>query len=58
VNVFDPLDNKVPPVAAEYQSIASPEPGVAESATVPAPQREALPAVGAVGAGFTVTETL
>jgi hypothetical protein len=54
----DPLDSATPPVDVAYQSIVSPVPGVAEILTVPVPQREALPAVGAVGAGFTVTETL
>ena len=29
----------VPPVAAAYQSITSPEPGVADKFTVPVPQR-------------------
>ena len=44
----DPLSSKVPPVDSEYQSMVSPVPGVAEIATVPAPQRDAL--VGADGA--------
>ena len=45
----DPLSSKVPPVDSEYQSMVSPVPGVAEMATVPVPQREALVAVGADG---------
>ena len=45
----DPLSSKVPPVDSEYQSMVSPVPGVAEIATVPAPQRDALPADGADG---------
>ena len=45
----DPLASKFPPVASEYQSMVSPVPGVAEIATVPAPQRDALPADGGNG---------
>ena len=43
---------------AEYQFIASPTVGVAEIATVPVPQRDALPAVGDEGKAFTVNELL
>ena len=52
-----PLNNKVPPVAAEYQSIVSPAPAVADKVTVPVPQRELFPAVGADGKLFTVAVT-
>ena len=48
----DVLERAVPPVAAAYQSMVSPEPGVAEIITVPVPQREALPAAGAIGVGL------
>ena len=51
----DPLANTEPPVDAEYQSIVSPAPGVAEIDTVPFPQREDDPAVGTGGIAFTVT---
>ena len=51
-------DNKdVPPLEAEYQSMVSPAPAVAEIVTVPAPQRDALPADGADGTAFTVAVT-
>jgi len=43
IYVLELLCNKVPPVAAEYQSITSPLPGVAESVTLPLPQRDWLP---------------
>ena len=51
----DPLANTEPPVDAEYQSIVSPAPGVAEIDTVPVPQREDDPAEGSDGIEFTVT---
>ena len=51
----DPLANTEPPLAAAYQSIVSPAPGVAEIDTVPVPQREDDPAVGTEGIAFTVT---
>ena len=57
VNVADPDDNNVPPLAALYQSIVSPAPAVAEIVTLPGPQRDAGPAVGAAGRGLTVTAT-
>jgi hypothetical protein len=57
VNVADPDCNNVPPPAALYQSIVSPAPAVAEMLTLPVPQREAAPAVGADGSGVTVTVT-
>ena len=53
----DPLDRAVPPVAAAYQSMVSPAPGVAEILTVPDPQREPLTAVGADGTALTVAVT-
>ena len=46
-----------PPVAAAYQSIVSPAPGVADIVTVPVPHLDAGTAVGALGLGFTVTVT-
>ena len=51
----EPLANTEPPLEAAYQSIVSPAPGVAEIDTVPVPQREDDPAVGADGIAFTVT---
>ena len=44
----------MPLVAAEYQSIVCPFPGVAEIETVPLPHLEAELAVGAVGKVFIV----
>ena len=55
VNEFVPDASAVSPVAAAYQSIVCPAPGVADIVTVPDPQRELGPAVGATGSGFTVT---
>ncbi len=52
-----PLESIEPPDEAAYQSIVSPEPGVAEMVTVPEPQREALPAVGVDGEALTVAVT-
>ena len=51
------LVNNEPAVAASYQSMVSPEPGVAEITTVPVPQRSASLAVGAAGSEFTVAVT-
>jgi hypothetical protein len=54
------LDVPVPPLsgdpsdAAAYQSIVSPAPATALIVTLPAPQRELLPAVGVVRFGFMV----
>jgi hypothetical protein len=53
-----PLNNKVPPELAEYQSIVSPVAGVAEIVTVPVPHLEPAIPVGAVGDGFTTTIAL
>ena len=52
-----PLNNAVPPLAAVYQSMVSPAPGVADNGTVPVPQRELGPAAGAAGNGLTVAVT-
>jgi hypothetical protein len=52
-----PDNNAVPPLEAAYQSITLPEVVVAEMVTVPAPQREALPAVGAAGLEMTEATT-
>ena len=57
VKLLEPVAKAVPPVAAAYQSIVSPAPGVAEIVTVPVEQRAALPAVGADGKLFTVAVT-
>lgn len=57
VNVVDPDASNVPPLAALYQSMVSPAPGVADIVTVPVPQRDAGTAVGAAGIGVTVTAT-
>ena len=51
-----PVVKTEPPVEAEYQSISLPA-RVAEIATVPLPQREPLPAVGADGLAITVATT-
>ena len=51
------LNNNVPPLDAEYQSIVCPAPGVAEIFTVPVPHLDAPLPVGAEGAGFTVATT-
>ena len=55
---MDPLNNNVPADERLYQSMVSPAPGVAEIDTVPVPQRDADPAVGADGIGFTVVVML
>jgi hypothetical protein len=56
VNDDAPLNNKVPPIAAEYQSIVDPEGAVAVKVTAPEPQLEKLLSdVGAVGSSLTVT---
>ena len=52
-----PEANNVPPDVAEYQSMVSPAPGVADNVTVPVPQREAGVPVGAAGIGLTVATT-
>ena len=57
VYVVEPDASNVPPLAALYQSMVSPAPGVAEIVTLPGPQREAGTAAGAGGFGFTVTAT-
>ena len=50
------LNNKVPPEAAEYQSMVDPEGAVADKDTVPAPHRELGNGdVGALGRVLTVT---
>ena len=54
LNVFEADANKVPAVAAEYQLIVSPFPGVAEIEIVPLPHLEAELAVGAIGKVFIV----
>ena len=54
VKLFEPVSNKVPPVAALYQSIASPAPGVADMLTVPVPHLEPPVPVGAAGTAFIV----
>ena len=57
VKEVDPVISAVPPLAAAYQSIVSPAPGVAEMVTVPVPQRELGTAVGAAGNAFIVAMT-
>jgi hypothetical protein len=47
--VLLPVANAIPPVGAAYQSTVSNEEGVAEILTLPEPQRNPLPAVGALG---------
>jgi hypothetical protein len=52
-----PESKSVPPVAAEYQSIVSPAPGVAEIVTVPVPQRDPGVPLGDAGKGLIVAVT-
>jgi hypothetical protein len=52
--VPEPPASTVPPVAAAYQSIVCPPPGVADNVTVPVPQRDEGVPVGAMGSAFTV----
>ena len=47
--VKDPLLIKLPAVAAVYQSIVSPAPGVAPTVILPGPHLDALTATGATG---------
>jgi hypothetical protein len=55
VKEVEPLVETVPPVEAAYQSMVSPDPGVALNETVPpVPQREPAVPVGADGTAFTV----
>ena len=49
----DPLVNTEPPAAISYQSIVSPEPGVADILTVPVPHL--VPFVPEGVAGFALT---
>jgi hypothetical protein len=51
------VNKQYPPDDAEYQVIVSPALRVAEMVTVPVPQREALPAVGALGTALIVAVT-
>ena len=44
----------MPPDDALYQSIVSPDPGLASMVIVPVPHREPFTAVGATGSAFTV----
>jgi hypothetical protein len=53
-----PLLRIDPPVAAAYQSIVSPAPGVADIVTEPVPQREPPVPAGALGIAFTTTLAL
>jgi hypothetical protein len=57
VNDDAPLNNKVPSVAAEYQSTVDPDGAVADKGTVPEPQREPAVPVGAEGTTCTVATT-
>ena len=52
-----PLNNKVPPVAAVYQSTVDPEGADADKVTIPEPQREPAVTVGAEGTALTVATT-
>ena len=49
VKLLLPVASAVPPVAAAYQSMVSPVPGVAVRVTVPVPQMDALEPVGVAG---------
>ena len=55
----DPLVNTEPPLEVPYQSIVSPEPGVADILTVPVEHLAPFVPVGAAGNGnaFTVAVT-
>ena len=56
---LEPLPNKLPPVAASYQSIVVPATLEADNVTVPGPHLEALTGLlGAAGLGFTVMTTV
>jgi len=55
--VPEPPVRTAPPVAAEYQSIVVPAGLVAEIVTAPAPHRDPLTAVGAVGRALMVAVT-
>ena len=57
VNEFEAVASADPQLAAAYQSIVSPTPGVADRVSVPVPHRELLVAVGAEGNKFTVAIT-
>jgi hypothetical protein len=57
VKLFEAVARAVPPVAAAYQFIVCPLPGVAEMVTVPVPQRAAEVPAGAAGIAFTVATT-
>ena len=54
---FVPVVSAVPPVAAAYQSMVCPAPGVAEIVTVPVPHRDAGVPAGAAGSVLTVAVT-
>ena len=53
----DPLVKTEPPLEAAYQSIVSPEPGVADILTVPVAHLEELVPAGADGNALTVAVT-
>ena len=53
----DPLVNTVPPLEASYQSIVSPEPGVADIPTVPVPHLVPFVPEGVAGNALTVAVT-
>ena len=57
VQLVDPLDNKVPPVEALYQSIVSPAAAVADNIILPVPQFVAPVPVGIDGNGLMVAIT-
>ena len=57
VKVVLPVVSALPPVAAAYQSIVSPTPGVADIVIVPVPHLAAPLPPGADGRGFTVAVT-
>ena len=55
VKVVEPDKSAVPPLAAAYQSIVSPAPGVAEMVTVPVPHLDPPVPAGADGKLFMLT---
>ena len=57
MNEVAPVARAVPPDGAEYQSMVSPAPALAEIVTVPEPHLELLVPVGGFGTGFTARVT-
>ena len=58
VKLLLPVASAVPPVAAAYQSMVSPVPGVAVRVNAPVPQFDPFVPVGAAGNALTVVVTI